>query len=50
MANTQLRDLADELSREVEHAPPDRYVVKVRRELMARIEAALRAAQAIRKG
>jgi hypothetical protein len=34
--------LADELHREVEHAPPDLYIVKVRRELMARIEAALR--------
>jgi hypothetical protein len=43
----KLLDLADELSREVEHAPPDLYIVKVRRELMARVEAALRTAGAI---
>jgi hypothetical protein len=34
--------LADELHREVEFAPDTKYVVTVRRELMARIEAALR--------
>jgi hypothetical protein len=35
-------DLADELHREVEFSPPTKYVVSVRRELMARIESALR--------
>jgi hypothetical protein len=35
-------DLADELHREVQFAPDTKYVVTVRRELMARIEGALR--------
>lgn len=40
----RLLDLADELSREVEFAPPTKYVVSVRRELLTRVEAALRGA------
>jgi hypothetical protein len=35
-------DLADDLQREVQFAPDTKYVVTVRRELMARVESALR--------
>jgi hypothetical protein len=45
--NTPILELADELSREVKFAPATQHVVSVRRELIARVEAALRTAGAI---
>jgi hypothetical protein len=37
-----LRELADDLRREVDLAPPTKYVVSLPREFLARIESALR--------